>query len=322
MGMMVNGVWTDDDHRNKGGAFVRAESAFRDRVTADGSSGFKAEAGRYHLYVAKSCPWAHRTMVFRALKGLDEAIPISYLGTPIQGKGWEFTNAPGYTPDPLFGAAFMHEIYAKAVPNYTGRVTVPVLWDRQSSKIVNNESPEIIRMLNTEFDAFAKRKVHDLYPTALRSDIDRWNDLIYRTINNGVYRAGFATVQEKYDEAVRGVFATLGALESHLMTHRYLCGARTTEADWRLFPTLVRFDSAYHGHFKCNLRRLTDYENVWAYTRDLYQTPGIADTVDLEQIKFNYYHGQRQVNPSGVVAIGPKLEFNAPHGRERLASGS
>ena len=214
----------------------------------------------------------------------------------------------------------MYEIYAKAKPDYTGRVTVPVLWDLKTGKIVNNESPEIIRMLNTEFDTFAKRKIHDLYPAALRGDIDRWNDLIYRTVNNGVYRAGFATAQDKYDEAVREVFATLDTLEDHLRTRRYLCGAQTTEADWRLFPTLARFDSAYHGHFKCNLRRLTDYENVWAYTRDLYQTPGIAATVDLEQIKFNYYHGQRQVNPSGVVAIGPKLDFNAPHGRERLAA--
>jgi putative glutathione S-transferase len=318
MGMLVNGMWSDQDHRNQGGAFVRAESAFRDRVTADGSSGYQAEAGRYHLYVAKSCPWAHRTFLYRALKGLEEAISISYLATQMQGKGWEFKNAPGYAPDPLFGASFMYEIYVKAKPDYTGRVTVPVLWDKQTGRIVNNESPEIIRMLNSEFNAFAKRDMPDLYPEALRADIDRWNELIYRTVNNGVYRAGFATAQDRYDEAVRDVFATFEALETHLATNRYLCGQRITEADWRLFPTLVRFDVAYHGHFKCNLKRLIDYPNLWAYTRELYQWPGVAATVDLEQIKFNYYHGQRQVNPSGVVAIGPKLDFMAPHGRGGL----
>jgi len=320
MGMLVNGVWTDDDNRNKGGAFVRTESAFREQVSADASSRYPAASGRYHLYVAKSCPWAHRTMIFRALKGLEDAISITYLATQEQGRGWEFRDAPGYGPDPLFGASFLHEVYAKAKPDYTGRVTVPVLWDKQTGTIVNNESPEIIRMLNSAFDAFATRSVHDLYPVDLRPEIDRWNDLIYRTFNNGVYRAGFATSQDRYEEAVREVFGTLDLLESHLGKQRFLCGDRTTEADWRLFPTLVRFDAAYHGHFKCNLRRLVDYPNVWAYTRELYQTPGIAGTVDLDQIRYNYYRGQRQVNPSGVVAIGPRLDFLASHGRERLAA--
>ncbi len=320
MGQLVNGVWTDQDQRHQGGAFVRPESAFRDRVTADGSSGFKAEAGRYHLYVAKSCPWAHRTMLFRALKGLEDSISITYLATQEQGKGWEFRDAPGYGRDPLFGASFMYEIYAKAKPDYTGRVTVPVLWDKQTGRIINNESPEIIRMLNSEFNAFATRQVPDLYPADLRAEIDRWNEIIYRGFNNGVYRAGFAVAQDKYEEAVRDVFNTLDKMEAHLAKHRYLCGSRITEADWRAFPTLARFDVAYHGHFKCNLRRLTEYPNVWAYTRELYQWPGVAQTVDLDQIRYNYYRGQRQVNPSGVVAIGPKLDFTAAHGRERLAA--
>lgn len=320
MGQLVNGVWSDDDHRNKAGAFVRPESAFRDRVSADGSTRFPAEPERYHLYVAKSCPWAHRTMLYRALKGLEDAISITYLATQEQGKGWEFRDAPGYGRDPLYGTSFLYEVYVKARPDYTGRVTVPVLWDKRTGTIVNNESPEIIRMLNGEFNAYARRSVPDLYPAELRAQIDQWNDLIYRTFNNGVYRAGFATTQEKYEEAVRDVFGTLDKMEAHLERHRYLCGNRVTEADWRAFPTLIRFDVAYHGHFKCNLRRLVDYPNVWAYTRELYQWPGVAQTVDLDQIRYNYYRGQRQVNPTGVVALGPSLDLSAAHQRERLAA--
>ena len=322
MGMLINGVWTDDDgaRLTQGGAFVRPESAFRDRVTADGTSGYRAEPGRYHLYCAVSCPWAHRTLIMRKLKGLDDAVSLSIVGPPEQQRGWEMTGRSGAYPDVLHGAHFLYEVYAKAKPDYTGRVTVPVLWDKQSGRIVNNESPEIIRMMNSEWNAFAKREVPDLYPPELRARIDEWNELIYRTVNNGVYRAGFATEQKAYDEAVRGVFATFDRLESHLATNRYLCGARLTEADIRLFPTLVRFDVAYHGHFKCNLRRLVDYANLWAYTRDLYQLPGVGETVDLDAIRINYYRNQIKVNPSRVVAIGPVLDFMAPHGRERIGA--
>jgi glutathionyl-hydroquinone reductase len=319
MGMLVDGVWTDEDNRRVAadGSFVRAESAFRDHVSAEGSSGYKAEAGRYHLYVARSCPWAHRTFLYRALKGLEDAISITYAGPQEQGRGWEMTGRTGAYPDPLLGATFMYEVYQQqtGTPRYTGRVTVPVLWDKQTSRIVNNESPEIIRMLNREFNAFAKRDLHDLYPPALRTQIDEWNALIYPGLNNGVYRAGFATVQEKYDEAVHAVFATLDKMEAQLAKTRYLCGERTTEADWRAFPTLIRFDVVYHGHFKCNLRRLVDYPNLWAYTRDLYQHPGVAATVNLDDYRRNYYRNQRNVNPSRVVAIGPQLDLAAPHHR-------
>jgi glutathionyl-hydroquinone reductase len=319
VGMLVEGVWTDDDARRQAadGSFVRPESQFRDWVTADGSSKYPAAAGRYHLYAALSCPWAHRTLIFRALKGLESAISLTRVG-PQRDRGWSLTGFGGDYPDEINGAHFMYEVYAKASPHYTGRVTVPVLWDKQTGRIVNNESPEIIRMLNSAFDAYATRTVPDLYPPELRARIDEWNDLIYRTVNNGVYRAGFATAQDKYEEAARGVFATLDRIEAHLASNRYLCGSRITEADWRLFPTLIRFDSVYHGHFKCNLRRLVDYPNLWAYTRELYQTPGVADTVDLDQIRFGYYNGQRKVNPSGVVAIGPQLDLRAPHGREHV----
>ena len=320
MGMLVNGVWTDDDgaRQGKDGSFQRVESQFREQVTADASSGLPAQAGRYHLYVAISCPWAHRTMIYRAIKGLEDAISMTLVGPAKQQHGWELTGRGGAYPDVINGAHFLHEVYAKAKSGYTGRVTVPVLWDKQTGRIVNNESPEIIRMLNSAFNAFAKRDVPDLYPLALRTEIDRWNELTYRTVNNGVYRAGFATSQERYEEAARGVFDTFDQIEARLATQRYLCGRQITEADWRLFPTLARFDVAYHGHFKCNLRRLTDYPNLWAYTRDLYQQPGVAATVDLDAIRNNYYGNQLQVNPSRVVAIGPKIDFSAAHGRERL----
>jgi putative glutathione S-transferase len=323
MGMLVNGVWTDDDgFRTQGGAFVRPESSFRDRVTADGTSGFPAERGRYHLYVALSCPWAHRTLVYRALKGLEDAISLTLVGPQEPAHGWTLSGRDGAHADPINGKHAMHEVYTAAQPDYTGRATVPVLWDKRTGRIVNNESSEIIRMFDTEFDAFATRAVPRLCPPELREEIDRWNDLIYRTVNNGVYRAGFATDQAKYEEAARGVFATFDLLEKHLATHRYLCGDRITEADWRLFPTLVRFDVAYHGHFKCNLRRLIDYPLLWAYTRELYQWPGVATTVDTDAYRLGYYRGQPKVNPSRVVAIGPVLDFTAPHGRERVGAGA
>ena len=323
MGMLVNGVWTDDDgvRQTKDGAFVRPESAFRDRVTVDGSSGYPAEQGRYHLYCAVSCPWAHRTLIYRALKGLEDTISLTLVGPPEQQRSWEMTGLTGKYPDLVNGANFMFQVYTKAKPDYTGRVTVPVLWDKKTGRIVNNESPEIIRMLNSEFNRFAKRDVQDLYPPELRATIDEWNDLIYNTVNNGVYRAGFAIQQDKYEEAARGVFATFDKLEAHLASRRYICGKRLTEADLRLFPTLARFDVAYHGHFKCNIRRLTDYPNLWAYTRDLYQLPGVGETVDLDAIRINYYRNQSKVNPSRVVAIGPRLDFRAPHGRAGLAGG-
>jgi putative glutathione S-transferase len=317
MGVLVNGVWQDAAYENKSGEFVRSDSVFRDWVRADGSTGFRAEGGRYHLYVSLACPWAHRTLIVRALKGLEDAIGVSIVDPFMGPEGWRFSERRGSIPDTVNGAALLRDIYLKAKPDCTGRVTVPVLWDKHSASIVNNESSEIIRMLNGEFDALATRALPDLYPAALRPQIDHWNDLIYRTVNNGVYRAGFATAQEKYEAAVRELFATLDALEAHLDSHRYLCGGAVTEADWRLFTTLVRFDAVYYGHFKCNLRRLVDYPNLWAYTRELYQVPGVAATVDLGQIKEHYYRSHVRINPTGVVPLGPVLDFMAAHGRER-----
>jgi glutathionyl-hydroquinone reductase len=320
MGMLIEGVWLDEQReppRTREGEFVRPDSTFRSRVTADGSSGFPAEPGRYHLYIALACPWAHRTYIYRALKGLERTIPLSMVASINTVQGWSFRGA-GATPDTANGATWLHEIYTKARPGYTGRVTVPVLWDTKTRTIVNNESSEIIRMLNREFDAFAQKRLPDMVPADLKSDIDRWNDLIYRTVNNGVYRAGFATAQDKYERAVLELFATLDRLEEHLARSRYLCGSRLTEADWRLFTTLVRFEPVYHYHFKCNLRRLRDYPNLWGYTRELYQFPGVAQTVDLAQIKLHYYGAQLRVNPSGVVAIGPVVDYTEPHGRDHM----
>jgi putative glutathione S-transferase len=318
MGMLVKGIWQDIAYDTKSGEFVRNDSVFRDRVTADGASGFRAEAGRYHLYVSLACPWAHRTLILRTLKGLEGAITVSIVDPYMGPAGWSFTGHRGCTSDSVNGAALLRDVYLKAKPDYTGRVTVPVLWDRKSGTILNNESAEIVRMLNSEFNAFALRELNDLYPAALRAQIERWNGIIYRTVNNGVYRAGFATAQDKYEAAVRELFATLDRLDEHLGEHRYLCASVPTEADWRLFTTLVRFDAVYYGHFKCNLRRLLDYDNLWAYTRELYQTAGVAGTVDLEQIKEHYYRSHPRINPNGVVPVGPTLDFAAPHGRERL----
>jgi len=320
MGMLVQGVWHDVwyDTRKTDGAFVRVDSAFHDRVTADGSSGFRAEPGRYHLYVSLACPWAHRTLIIRALKGLESILPISVVDPFMGAKGWTFTNGPGCIPDTVNGATRLYELYVRTKVDYTGRVTVPVLWDVKTGRIVNNESSEIVRMLNREFDSFATRRVPDLYPDSLRADIERWNTRIYHTVNNGVYRSGFATTQEKYEEAVTELFDTFDVLEQHLAAHRYLCGSQITEADWRLFPTLVRFDAVYHGHFKCNLRRLIDYPRLWAYTRDLYQVPGVAATVNLSHIKEHYYRSHESINPTRIVPKGPLLDFTTPHGRERL----
>lgn len=277
MGMLVEGVWRDipRDTKSTGGAFVRAESAFRDWVT-EPQAGRYPEAGRYRLYVSKSCPWAHRTLVVRAMKGLEKAIPVFYAAPGMYENGWEFNDG---------GIRFLHELYAKAAPRYTGRVTVPALWDEKEQRIVNNESSEIIRMLNREFDPLARRRLHDLCPEKLRREIDWLNERIYRTVNNGVYRAGFATAQDKYEEAVTELFQTLDWLERRLKTRRWLCGSTFTEADVRLFTTLVRFDAVYYSHFKCNLRRLVDYPNLWRYTRRVYALPGVAKTVDLAHIK-------------------------------------
>ena len=317
MGMLVKGVWQDIAYENKSGEFVRNDSVFRDWVTVDGSSRFHAESQRYHLYVSRACPWAHRTLILRALKGLEDAIPVSVVDPYMGPDGWKFTVRRGCTGDTVNGAAFLRDIYLKAKSDYTGWVSVPALWDTKTRTIVNNESSEIIRMLNREFDAFASRDSPDLYPDALRPQIERWNTVIYRAAKNGVYRAGFATAQDKYEAAARELFATLDTLDEHLGKRRYLCGSVLTLADWRLFTTLVRFDAVYYLHFKCNLRRLVDYGNLWGYTRELYQVPGVAATVDLEHIKEHYYRSHPRINPSGLVPVGPAIDFASPHGRER-----
>ncbi|MFZ2065465.1 MAG: glutathione S-transferase family protein [Xanthobacteraceae bacterium] len=324
MGLLVDGVWQEDVSRTKDGHFIRPATRFRNFVTADGSpgpsgeGGFPAEPGRYHLYISLACPWAHRTLIFRALKKLDDVISVSFT-EPLYGKtGWEFGTTPRSTRDTANGKATMAEVYLLADPRYSGRVSVPVLWDKTRRTIVNNESAEIIRMLNSAFNAFTEVKT-DYYPTSLRAEIDRVNDLVYPNLNNGVYRAGFANSQAAYEEAAHGVFATLDQLEQRLSGQRYLTGRQITEADWRLFTTLIRFDSVYFSHFKCNLRRIADYPNLWNYLRELYQVPRVAETVSIEQIKRHYYGSQRHVNPTGIVPIGPLLDFGAPHDRGRLA---
>ncbi len=319
MGKLVDGVWHDVwyDTKKSGGRFQRSDSAFRDWVTADGSSGFNAEPGRYHLYVSLACPWAHRTLIFRKLKRLEQVISVDVVHWHMAENGWEFgieDGDDGTTGDRLLGKDFLHQVYTTARPDYTGRVTVPVLWDKQSNTIVSNESAEIIRMLNGAFDEWGDAEV-DFYPKALRSEIEAVNEPIYHRINNGVYKAGFATTQSAYDQAFAELFETLDELEGRLGRQRYLAGEVITEADWRLFTTLLRFDPVYHGHFKCNLRRLVDYPNLWGYTRELYQVPGVAETVNLHHIKQHYYASHRSVNPTGIVPRGPEIDFSAPHGR-------
>jgi putative glutathione S-transferase len=326
MGLLVDGVWRDEQHseRTPAGSFVRPATRFRNWVTEDGSAGpsgsdgFAAARGRYHLYVALACPWAHRTIIIRTLKGLDDVVSMSVV-EPLYGPhGWRFGTSPGTVPDSVNGASELAEIYLRADPKYTGRVSVPVLWDKERHTIVNNESPEIIRMLNGAFGRFTNVRT-DYYPEALRGEIDRVNTLVYENINNGVYRAGFATAQEPYEEAFRAVFAALDEIETRLARQRYLAGPEITEADWRLFPTLVRFDAVYYSHFKCNLRRIVDYPNLSNYLRDLYQQPGVAATVNMDHIKRHYYGSQRHVKPSGIVPVGPELDFLAPHDRGRFA---
>ena len=298
------------------GAFVRQQSRFRDWVGADGSAAFPAEPGRYHLYVSLACPWASRTVIVRRLKRLEDVIGLTVVDPLRDERGWRFT---AEEPDPVNGFAFLSEAYRASDPAFDGRVTVPVLWDRQSGRIVNNESADIVRMLNSAFDAWGDASV-DLYPEPLRAEIDAINERVYETINNGVYRAGFATTQEAYEEAFAALFDSLDWLEERLAQRRYLLGDAITEADWRLFVTLVRFDAVYVGHFKCNLRRIADYPNLSGFLRDLYQQPGIAATVDFDHIKRHYYMTHAQLNPTRIVPKGPLLDLGAPHGREALAA--
>ena len=316
MGLLVDGEWKDQwyDTDSTGGRFVRSEAAFRDRVTADGSSGFKAESGRYHLYVSYACPWASRTLIYRRLKGLEDHVSLSVVNPLMLEHGWTFDPWDGVIPDPINDADFLHQVYTAARSDYTGRVTVPILWDRERATIVNNESAEIIRMLDREFDEVGATGPR-FCPAELESDIDSINGFVYDNVNNGVYKAGFATTQEAYEEPVTALFDALDKLEQRLGDRRYLLGDRITEADWRLFTTLVRFDPVYVGHFKCNVRRLVDYPNLWGYTRELYQVPGVAETVHFDHIKRHYYGSHPTINPTGVIPAGPAIDFDRPHGR-------
>jgi len=315
MGLLVDGVWQDRwyDTESTGGRFVRKESAFRAWVRADGSTPHAPEAGRYRLYVSLACPWASRALIFRKLKKLEDAIPLSVVNPFMGEDGWTFEPAPGVIPDPG-GARFLHQVYTRAKRGHTGRVTVPAGFDEKLGAIVNNESAEIIRMLNAEFDAFGDPGV-DFYPEPLRDEIDAVNDFVYPNVNNGVYRCGFATTQEAYDEAFGALFDALDVLEARLAHRRYLLGDRITEADWRLFTTLVRFDPVYVGHFKCNRRRIADYPNLSGYLRELYQVPGVSETVDLAHIQQHYYRSHPTINPTRIVARGPELDWDRPHGR-------
>jgi putative glutathione S-transferase len=319
VGLLVEGQWRDQwyDTEATGGRFVRSESQFRAQLDPQGD--FPPEAGRYRLIVSYACPWAHRALIFRAIKGLEALIPVSVVSPLMGAEGWTFEPEDGVLPEPG-GARRLHEVYTRAAPRYSGRVTVPVLYDDHTQRIVNNESSEIIRMLDHAYDGLGAVE-SDHYPEARRGEIDAVNAWIYRAVNNGVYRAGFATTQGAYDEAVTELFAALDALEDRLARQRYLVAGGLTEADWRLFTTLVRFDPVYVGHFKCNLRRLVDYPNLWAYTRALFQVPKVAATVKMGQIKGHYYRSHPNLNPSGVVPIGPQLDFGAPHERHRVPLG-
>lgn len=319
MGLLIDGVWKAERHfPTKDGHFVRPQPTFRNWITPEESSGFTAEPGRYHLYVSLACPWAHRTLIVRRLKKLEDAISLSVVDPVMGDEGWVFSDGPGCIPDTTNGFSHLHQVYTLAKPDYTGRVTVPILWDKRTRSIVNNESPDIIRMFNSAFDAFGDAKVN-FYPKPLRAEIDAINGLVYENVNNGVYRVGFATTQAAYEEAFEALFRALDELEARLKRQRYLAGKWITEADWRLFTTLVRFDSVYVGHFKCNLRRLVDYESLWNYTRELYQVPGVAQTVNLDHIKRSYYASHASINPTRIVPRGPALDFTAAHDRDRLA---
>jgi putative glutathione S-transferase len=320
MGLLVDGVWKDQwyDTESTGGRFVRSDAKFRNWITADGSAGpsgeggFKAEADRYHLFVSYACPWAHRTLVFRQMKGLEDIIPVTAVQPLMLDNGWEFPEI-----EPVTGAKYAWHIYQKAVPDFTGRATVPILWDKKRETIVSNESSEIIRMFNSAFDGITGN-TFDFWPEPLRDEIATINERVYDTVNNGVYKAGFATTQEAYEEAVTALFETLDDLEDRLGRQRYLVGDRLTEADWRLFTTLVRFDPVYVGHFKCNIRQIADYPNLSNYLRELYQMPGVAQTVDMATIKQHYYGSHESVNPTRIVPVGPDIDYSRPHNRDRL----
>ncbi|MBE4299541.1 glutathione S-transferase family protein [Vibrio parahaemolyticus] len=314
MGKLVEGVWHDVwyDTKANGGKFVREDAGFRDWIKTDSEAVFQPESGRYHLYVSLACPWAHRTLIFRKLKGLEPHIDVTVVCPDMLSQGWQMG-----LPEPLFGHTRMHQIYTQAKPDYTGRVTVPVLWDKKTNTIVSNESSEIIRMFNSAFNDLTGNH-DDYYPEPLRGVIDEWNDYIYPNVNNGVYRCGFATSQEAYEEAFESLFSALDKIDAHLATHRYLAGNRITEADWRLFTTLVRFDAVYVGHFKCNKQRIADYVNIQGYLKELYQIDGIADTTDFYHIKRHYYFSHTGINPTQVVPKGPDLDFSSPHQREMI----
>ncbi|MGL6020320.1 MAG: glutathione S-transferase family protein [Gibbsiella quercinecans] len=325
MGQLVDGVWQNTwyDTKSTGGRFKRSTAQFRNWVTADGqpgehgAGGFKAEKDRYHLYVSLACPWAHRTLLMRKLKGLEHLIPVSVVHPLMLENGWTFaSDFPAATGDPLYHADFLYQIYLRADSQYSGRVTVPVLWDKQQQTIVSNESADIIRMFNSAFDALGAR-AGDYYPSALRGEIDELNGWIYSKLNNGVYKAGFATSQEAYDEAVNGVFEALARLEQILNRQRYLTGAQLTEADLRLWTTLVRFDPVYVTHFKCDRRRISDYPNLYGFLRDIYQMPGIAETVNMAHIRNHYYRSHSTINPHGIISIGPAQNLDEPHGRDQ-----
>ena len=325
MGLLIDGQWQDKwyDTEVSGGRFVREDAGFRNWVTADGRAGptgvggFKAEANRYHLYVSLACPWAHRTTIYRKLKGLEDMISLSVVHPFMGDKGWTFAEGAGVIADPIVNVSYLYEVYVAAKPDYTGRVTVPILWDKKTNTIVSNESSEIIRMLNSAFDEVGATDVNFL-PKALLAEIDTINEFVYSAVNNGVYKAGFATTEAAYKEAVVTLFDALDTLEARLADQRYLLGDTITEADWRLFTTLVRFDAVYVGHFKCNIRRIVDYPNLWGYLRDLYQVPGIAETVSIEHIKAHYYTSHANINPTRIIPIGPVLDFNEPHDRARF----
>ena len=326
MGLLVDGEWRDQwyDTKATGGRFKRDISRFRNWVTADGragptgASGFEAQPDRYHLYVSYACPWAHRTLIFRKLKGLEDMIPLSVVHWYMAENGWTFAEGDGVIPDPIHDADYMYQVYQAADASYTGRVTVPVLWDKEKQTIVSNESADIIRMLNSAFDGIGATE-GDYYPEPLREEIDEINARVYDTVNNGVYKSGFATTHDAYEEAVEPLFESLEWLDGRLSTQRYLLGDAITEADWRLFTTLLRFDPVYVGHFKCNRRRIVDFDNLWPYVRDLYQVPGVAETVHMDHIKSHYYGSHKTINPTGIVPVGPDVDYSLPHDRESLS---
>ena len=325
MGLLVEGKWHDKwyDTKNSKGKFEREAAQLRNWVTKDGEagpsgkSGFAAESGRYHLYVSLACPWAHRTLIFRALKGLEQHISVSVVSPDMLEHGWKFDKTEHSTGDALFDLDYMHQIYTRNNAHYSGRVTVPVLWDKKQNCIVSNESSEIIRMLNTAFNHLTGNQ-HDYYPEHLRTEIDEINEFVYHNINNGVYKAGFATTQDAYEGAYFGLFNALDKVEAILANQRYLVGTQITEADWRLFTTLIRFDAVYFSHFKCNQRMLESYPNIANYIRELYQVKGVAETVDFYHIKRHYYFSHTMINPTQVVPLGPKVDYDAEHNRDRL----